>query len=139
MERARSVALIRGPGGRGIGTGFLVRGGDLHPALDQELLVVTNAHVVSELQSDGGIEPEQAMITFEAQIGAASTEILYRVSKTLCGSSKQDLDASVWSPRFKASRRARLPSACRRWTMVNGCVYIIGHPKGGEILVLPAG
>src|SRR5262249_42357714 len=95
MERARSVALIRGPGGRGIGRGFVVRGGDLHRPLDEELVVVTNAHVVSELQSDGGAEPEQAMITFEAQTGAATTQILYRVSKLLWGSPKQDLDTSV--------------------------------------------
>ena len=60
------MALIRGPGGRGIGTGFPVRGGDLHPALGDELVVVTNAQVVSKLQDDGAIEPDQALITFEA-------------------------------------------------------------------------
>src|SRR5262245_54312034 len=134
MERARSVALIRGPGGRGIGTGFLVRGGDLHRALDEELVVVTNAHVVSELQSDGGAEPEQAMITFEAQTGAATTQTLYRVSKLLWGSPKQDLDASILRLEPKVQGIAPCPIARSLPAPNNGeRVYIIGHPRGGEI------
>src|SRR5260370_36454300 len=95
MERARSVALIRGPGGRGSGTGFLARGGDLHPALGDELVVVTNAHVVSELQDDGGIEPDQALITFEAQNGNPGTQAYYPVQNLLWVSPKQPPDTTL--------------------------------------------
>jgi Trypsin-like peptidase domain len=134
MERARSVALIRGPGGRGIGTGFLVHGGDLHPALGEELVVVTNAHVVSELQDDGGVEPEQAMITFEAQTGIASTQTLYRVSKLLWGSPKQHLDTSLLRLEPKVQAIAPCPIAKRLPAPNNDeRVYVIGHPRGGEI------
>ena len=134
MERARSVALIRGPGGRGIGTGFLVRGGDLHPALGEELVVVTNAHVVSELPDDGGVEPEQAVITFEAQTSTPSRQSVYRVSKLLWGSPKQHLDTSVLRLEPKVEGKAPCPIAKSLPAPNNDeRVYIIGHPKGGEI------
>jgi len=54
--------------------------------------MITNAHVVSELSDDGGIEPDQAMITFEAQNGSAGSPPQYRVAKLLWGSPKQRLD-----------------------------------------------
>jgi hypothetical protein len=134
MERARSVALIRGPGGRGIGTGFLVRGGDLHPALGAELVVVTNAHVVSELQDDGGVEPEQAMITFEGQTGTAPAHAQYRVGKLLWGSPKQHLDTSLLRLEPTVQGIAPCPIAKSLPALNNDQrVYIIGHPSGGEI------
>ncbi|MBV8091153.1 MAG: trypsin-like peptidase domain-containing protein [Alphaproteobacteria bacterium] len=135
MERARSVALIRGPGGRGIGTGFLIKGGDLHPALGDELLVVTNAHVVSELQDDGGIEPDQAMITFEAQNGAAgSPQPQYHVAKLLWNSPKQHLDTSLLRLSPGVAGIAPCPIANSLPALNNDQrVYIIGHPKGGEL------
>jgi S1-C subfamily serine protease len=134
MERARSVALIRGAGGRGIGTGFLVRGGDLHPALGDELVVVTNAHVVSELQDDGGIEPDQALITFDAQNGTAGTQAYHRVQKLLWGSSKQHLDASLLRLDPAVQGIAPCPIAKSLPPLNNDQrVYIIGHPKGGEL------
>ena len=134
MERARSVALIRGPGGRGIGTGFLVRGGDLHPALGDELVVVTNAHVVSELQDDSGIEPDQALITFDAQNGTAGTQAYYRVQKLLWGSPKQHLDTSLLRLDPAVQSIAPCPIAKSLPPLNNDQrVYVIGHPKGGEL------
>lgn len=134
MERARSVALIRGPGGRGMGTGFLARGGDLHPALGEELVVLTNAHVVSELQDDGGVEPEQAMITFEGQTGTAPARAQYRVAKLLWGSPKQHLDTSLLRLEPTVQGIAPCPIAKTLPALNNDQrVYIIGHPSGGEI------
>ncbi len=133
IERARSVALIRGPGGRGIGTGFLVCGGDLHPALGGELVVVTNAHVVSELQDDGGIEPDQALITFEAQNGTAGTQPYYRIQKLLWASPKQHLDTSILrlDPMVQGIAPCRIAKSLPPKN--DQRVYIIGHPKGGEL------
>jgi hypothetical protein len=134
MERAQAVALIRGPGGRGIGTGFLLRGGDLHPALSNELVVVTNAHVVSEGPDDGGIEPDQALITFEAQAGSAGTQARYRVGKLLWNSPKQHLDVSPL--RLDPPIQGVVPCpVAKNLPVVNEeqRVYIIGHPKGGEL------
>ena len=134
MERARSVALIRGPGGRGIGAGFLVRGGDLHPALGGELVVVTNAHVISELQDDGGIEPDQALITFEAQNGTSETQAFYRVQKLLWGSAKQHLDTSLLRLDPAVQGIAPCPIAKSLPPLNHDQrVYIIGHPQGGEL------
>ena len=134
MERARSVALIRGPGGRGIGTGFLVRGGDLHPAFGDELVVITNAHVVSELQDDGGVEPDQAMITFEVQNSISGAQRYYRVVKLLWGSPKQHLDISLLRLDPPVQDIAPCPIARSLPPLNNDQrVYIIGHPKGGEL------
>jgi len=134
MERARSVALIRGPGGRGIGTGFLVRGGNLHPRLGDETVVVTNAHVVSELAEDGGIAPDEAMITFEAGNGAAGRQTYYRVDKLLWGSPKHRLDTSLLRLEPKVEGIAPCPIARSLPAPGNNQrVYIIGHPKGGEL------
>jgi Trypsin-like peptidase domain len=134
MERTRSVALIRGRGGRGIGTGFLVRGGDLHPALGGELVVVTNAHVVSGLQDDGGIAPDQALITFEAQNGTSGTQTFYRVQKLLWGSAKQHLDTSLLRLDPTVQGIAPCPIAKSLPPLNNDQrVYIIGHPQDGEL------
>jgi hypothetical protein len=134
MERARSVALIRGHGGRGIGTGFLVRGGDLHPALGDELAVVTNAHVVSALQDDGGIEPDQALIAFDTQNGTAGTQAYYRVQKLLRGSPKQNLDTSLLRLDPAVQAIAPCPIAKGLPPLNNDQrVCIIGHHKGGEL------
>ncbi len=134
MERAQAVALIRGPGGLGIGTGFLLRGGDLHPALGNEPVVVTNAHVVSEFRDDGGVAPDQAMITFEAQTGSAGTRAHYRVGKLLWSSPRQHLDTSLLRLVPPVDGVVPCPIA-RNLPNLNEKqrVYIIGHPKGGEL------
>ena len=115
-------------------TGFLVRGGDLHPALGDELVVITNAHVVSELQDDGGIEPDQAMITFEVQNSIAGAQRYYRVVELLWGSPKQHLDISLLRLDPTVQDIAPCPIARSLPPLNNDQrVYIIGHPKGGEL------
>ncbi len=134
IERARSVALIRGPGGRGIGTGFLVHGGDLHPTLGGERFVLTNAHVVSACPDDGGIEPDQAIITFEAQTGTSGAQAYHRVAKLLWSSPKQKLDASLLRLDPEVEGIAPCPIAKSLPAPTDDQrVYLIGHPKGGEL------
>jgi hypothetical protein len=66
LTTARSVGVIRAEGKR-IGTGFLVRGGDFTPALGDDLMVVTNAHVISDPRCcEQAVSHRDACITFEA-------------------------------------------------------------------------
>jgi hypothetical protein len=65
LERCRAIALIGFPGeARGFGTGFLIRGGDLHSSFGDELLLMTNAHVISD--ASFSIRPEDVEVSFEA-------------------------------------------------------------------------
>jgi Trypsin-like peptidase domain/Tetratricopeptide Repeats-Sensor len=66
LTSARSVGVIRAEGRR-IGTGFLVRGGDFTPALGDDRIVVTNAHVISDPRCcEKAVSHQDASITFEA-------------------------------------------------------------------------
>ncbi|HEY2740340.1 MAG TPA: TRAFs-binding domain-containing protein, partial [Thermoanaerobaculia bacterium] len=69
LDRAQVVAKILNPVGDGFGTGFLIRGGDLLPALGDETLLLTNAHVVSsdaDIRTHyGSLDPDDAMVLFE--------------------------------------------------------------------------
>ena len=66
MDRALSVAAVYQRNGDRIGTGFLVRASDFGRDPGDELLVLTNFHVVNQEGLSPGIRPEQAEIAFEA-------------------------------------------------------------------------
>src|SRR3989442_7461164 len=67
LTSARSVGVIRAEGSR-IGTGFLVRGGDFIPALGDDRIVVTNAHVISDPPCyEEAVSPREGSITFQAR------------------------------------------------------------------------
>ncbi len=66
VEAARSVGAVRQRLGQRLGTCFLVRAADfgLQPA--DELLVLTNCHVVNPAGEGGALEPGLAEVVFEA-------------------------------------------------------------------------
>jgi len=66
LERALSVAAVRQRFGGRMGTGFLVRAGDFGFEPADELLVLTNFHVINEHGAYPGVKPEEAEIVFEA-------------------------------------------------------------------------
>src|SRR5829696_1147885 len=61
LVRCRAVAQIQDTSANGIGTGFLVRGADLHPALPDQVLV-TNGHVIPE-----DLHPADAVVVFHGR------------------------------------------------------------------------
>src|SRR5262249_12450261 len=91
LERARSVASIRQKLGSRIGTGFLIRAASLGMQPPDELLVVTNFHVVNESGASMGISPGAAEVVFEA----ADANKAYSVSATLWSSPVTGHDASL--------------------------------------------
>jgi hypothetical protein len=131
IDCARAVARIETSTGQGYGTGFLIRGSDLHASLDSGFLLVTNAHVVSDNpRVKDALSPGDAIVTFELlrQEGQAADE--YSVSRLLWTSPPWELDATILQlesvPQgvkpFRVHSRLPLPNDEQR-------VYIIGHPK----------
>ncbi|RCV86937.1 trypsin-like peptidase domain-containing protein [Billgrantia montanilacus] len=66
LERARAVCAVRERLGGRIGTGFLIRAGDVGLEPRDELLVMTNHHVVNDQGISPGLSPDAVELVFEA-------------------------------------------------------------------------
>jgi hypothetical protein len=138
LDRAGVVAKILNPAGDGFGTGYLVRGGDLVPAFGDEILLLTNAHVVSNdpaLQSTiGSLDPDDATILFESCEAIGDQQ--FRVKELLWTSPPNELDASLLrlDPPVPA---VTLYPVAKRLPVVDGVqkVYVIGHPGGRTLSI----
>lgn len=134
LERARSVAAIRRKLGTRMGTGFLVRAGDLGLAPPDELVVLTNFHVVNPNGADGALRPEEAEVVFEAGLPGRTFEVV----SLLWDSSVDRHDACVLRLGAKPEGIAPLPMA-RSLPLLAAKpedaarVYIIGHPGGRDL------
>ncbi|MFP5284469.1 MAG: serine protease [Thermoanaerobaculia bacterium] len=134
LDRCRAVGRVESRTGKGFGTGFLVRGGDLHPRFGDELLLLTNAHVLSndpQVQSTfGSRHTEAALVTFEV----LGTE--HEVAEQLWTSPPWELDATLvrLTPGIQAQGRpfslapGPIPTADGKLR-----VYVIGHPSGRSL------
>jgi S1-C subfamily serine protease len=132
LECGRAVGVIcQGELAR-IGSGFLVRGGDFRAVWGDELLVVTNAHVVSDDPKDRAIPPEEACIKFEA----IDTNKNYGVDRILWNSGKDALDAVILRLKEPVTDIAPLRHTLRL-PLLDGKqrVYVIGYPGGGELSI----
>ena len=136
MERCCAVARVELEDGQGVGTGFLVNGKDLHASLDEDLLFLTNAHVISHAsQVKGALSPEEAVIMFHARGSENHNPEEYRVKKILWTSPPDQLDATLI--RLDKSVQGIIPYPIASGLPVvddsNQRVYIIGHPSGGTL------
>lgn len=140
LKRARTVARIGvEPGGRGLGTGFVVRAIDLSDRYRDEWVLLTNAHVISaKAENEPAATPDDAVITFEGLSRSPSGDVLtYGVGSILWESSRRELDATVIAldravDGLVADDHCELAKALP----VNnqkGRVYVIGHPSGGAL------
>jgi S1-C subfamily serine protease len=130
LDRAVGVAAIWEKLGNRVGTGFLVRAGDfgLEPADD--LLVLTNFHVVNEHGASPGIKPEDAEIAFEASDNPRRFDV-----ETIVWTSPPDRhDASFLRLKKPVEGIAAIPIASALPVLEpDTLVYIIGHPRGLEL------
>jgi V8-like Glu-specific endopeptidase len=132
LKAARSVAMIR-RNDTPHGTGFVVRGSDLGLEPVDELLVVTNAHVVSDPPEKNAAHWEEASVTFELGEGKARDQS-YRVKKVLWQSPSSAHDVVVLSVEPPLdSETPPLKFASRLPDKHKSPVYIIGHPGGREV------
>lgn len=140
LETALSVGVVRIAGAATrVGTGFVVRGGDIIPDLGDEPCLLTNSHVVSDdpddhLQSEGAtsnppIYREDAEVVFEG----ANKGVGYRFCSITSWTIKT-LDAAIL--RFEGGVPPAKPlSLAKRLPLADGKqrVYVIGYPGGGEL------
>ena len=137
LERAKVVAKVLDPAGDGFGTGFLVRGRDFLPGLGDEILLFTNAHVVSSdaaVRSQyGSLAPSGATIVFE-DLDTVGTQS-FKVKELLWTSPPTELDASLLRldpPVPNYPPYSLTPDLPTRESLKAGTqkVYVIGHPSG---------
>lgn len=135
IEAARSVAVVRQRLGKRLGTGFLVRAGDLGLTPADELLLLTNFHVVNAEGVAPGIRPDDAEVVFEA----ADASQAYAVASLVWSSPVNQHDASLLrlkrvpegiAPLSISSTLPPLPAAGAK---KRPRVYIIGYPGGREL------
>jgi len=139
MKKGRSVGLVSKKLGQSVGTCFVVRGGDFYEQLGNELLVLTNNHVVSdnpELYGDPSpILPEQAEVSFELDIAEGGAPQKYEVESIIWSSLGNAHDATLLrlQPALAPDRFSPM-SLTDRLPVLSTTnpqrVYIIGHPGG---------
>jgi hypothetical protein len=130
IERCRAVACICKESGEGFGTGFLINGKDLHESLGEELLLLTNAHVVSDdLEVEGALRSDEAFVAFEA-LGLSNITI----KELLWSSLPLELDATLLRLNQPVGGVEPYPLA-PRLPLADGLqrIYIVGHPRGGKL------
>jgi tetratricopeptide (TPR) repeat protein len=133
--RARAVGRVEDRFGRGIGTGFLVRGSDFFPwARPGEILFVTNAHVMGNTEL-GAVPPGEAEVRFEA----ADPKRSFTVAALLWESPMNALDATIVRLADLPADVAPIPlaSAVEPEFIEGGDrrFYVIGHPHAGALAI----
>jgi hypothetical protein len=130
LRRAASVAAVRRQLGGRVGTGFLVRAGDLGLSPPDEALFLTNFHVVNEAGASPGIRPQQAEIHFEV----ADNTPAYTVKEIVWSSPSDRCDACVLRLSQPVTGIDVLPLAAELPTLdSHPRVYVIGYPGGREL------
>jgi V8-like Glu-specific endopeptidase len=113
-----------------MGTGFVVKGADLHPSLQMNVLI-TNAHVVSdELRS--ALPHDRAFVTFWGLDRPPPYE-RHRITRTIWSSLPHELDTTIVELDGLPAGVATCPLAGNRPLLDPAPqTFIIGHPKGWE-------
>ena len=118
------------------GTGFLVKGDSLNPSWGERPVFVTNAHVVSTDPADEApLRPQNAVAEFTRVPGRPSVKL----GDLLFSSPHTRLDVSILRAEPPDGARVLTPGDFLPVLPQPGGqlqrVYVIGHPKGGELAV----
>jgi hypothetical protein len=130
LSRALAVVSIRQKLGGRIGTGFLIRAVDLGITPGDELLILTNHHVVNANGASPGIRPEEAEVVFEAVEAAP----VHEVREIVWSSPVEQCDACVLRLNTTVSGINPLPVAKALPTLGEAAqVYVIGYVGGRDL------
>jgi Trypsin-like peptidase domain len=130
LERALSVCAVCQRLGQRFGTGFLLKAGALGLQPPDELVVLTNFHVVNNEGAVGALTPESAEVVFEAADAAQA----WPVKTILWSSPVARRDASVLQLQAGAVGVIPLPLAAALPPVENNAkVYVIGYPRGQDL------
>jgi V8-like Glu-specific endopeptidase len=138
-RRCMVVARIGREESKGFGTGFLMEGNVFNKTLTGELVLVTNAHVVTNDDNEReALRPADALVSFEV-LGLKN---VFNVSELFFTSPFKELDTTIL--RFNKADNDLLRSTLKQKEVdlykisdklpekqEKGRVYIIGHPAGG--------
>jgi S1-C subfamily serine protease len=130
LARCRAVARIDDGSGYAHGTGFLLKGSDLHDSLP-ELVVVTNGHVVPD-----SVTQDNAVVTFHGlDNDAAVSRFTVRRQWWYSPPGHRTVDTAVLELEGAPEEVEPLPVA-NTWPSLDDRprTYVIGHPGGNEQL-----
>lgn len=122
--------------GEPFGTGFLIKASNLNPDWGDELLFVTNAHVVSDEPSDEApLSPDLAC----AEFTQLPNRPKFNLGQKRFYSRRFELDAWICDISLPAESAALdvsfyNPLVAREQDKPQR-IYVIGHPKGGDMVV----
>ena len=129
LDRAGCVAIIKDRMTNAVGTGFLVRAADVGLP-GEEILLLTNFHVVNKYGAGRGLKPDEAVVVFEAQ----GDNRQYEVESIVWSSPIARHDASLLRLEGGLNHFTPMPLASDLPRVeANTLVYIIGHPAGRSL------
>ena len=132
LHVSRSVCMIVDRYDNAVGTGFAIPGSELNSSWSDELVLVTNAHVIPD-----GLPPDLARAKFTKMDDVAGSDNeppIIDGLELLWTSPVPDLDASVL--RFDSGSISAYPRPMRRAEFMpsesdrDAFVYVVGHPQG---------
>jgi hypothetical protein len=131
LQRCRAVAQIVDANDHAVGTGFLVSGQILHPALPA-MVLMTNGHVIPE-----ELHPADARVIFRG-LDADNTRQVFRIVRRWWyeASEKRGLDTTLVELDAYPHNVEPLPLARQLPALQSAMTraYVVGHPRG---LTLP--
>lgn len=139
LGRCQSVAMITLTSGKGFGTGFVVSAAELGFGSKDELLLLTNAHVVSDdLKVHNRLAAEtnqRPLWPQEARVHFSLDDVLHKVDEVLWTSDPWTLDATLLrlAPRLTKREVCPLDTTPAPIEKAYQRVYVIGHPGGREL------
>lgn len=130
LDRASAVCSIRAKLGQRMGTGWLVRAGSLNLTPADDLLVMTNFHVVNAEGADNAITPDAAEVVFEA----VDPSKAYTVKEIVWSAPLERHDCTLLRLSEPLAGIVPLPLAKVLPTLESTArVYVIGHPGGRDL------
>jgi S1-C subfamily serine protease len=131
LERCKAVGRVETTANEGFGTGFVIPGNSLSPTLDDALVFVTNAHVVSDSEPDA-LRPAAAKVTFHALSGAKGKPFSTTFGEIIKTSRPKQLDFTVLALKDQPKKLQPFPIAPTLPSVTGKAqVFVIGHPRGG--------
>ena len=130
LDRATAVCSIRNRVHDRVGTGWLVRADSLNRTPADELLIMTNFHVVNQQGANNGITPEAAEAVFEA----VDEKKVYSVKEIVWASPPDKHDCALLRLRETVAGIEPLPFA-KNLPLVEDTahVYVIGYAGGRDL------
>lgn len=128
LDSACAVGAVYAGIGKRIGTCFLIRASDIQFKDTNELLVLTNYHVINPAGSGGALRPQDAEVKFEAVENKS-----YRIKEVVWSSPVEQHDACLLRLTEEPAI-APLPVAPALPVLSKEArVYVIGYPAGGTL------